>query len=79
MKGAFIGQICQRRGVSLENDWRGDAWEAVEEADVPCVEIHGHLEDFREGKLEMLLDSDLVRERMIDCCDVLLCRACVFC
>ena len=65
MEGAFICQICQRRGVSLEDDWRGDAWEAVGKADVPCVGIHGHLEDFRERKLEMLLDSDSVREWVI--------------
>ena len=42
----------------------------VGEADVPCVGIHGRLEDFREGKLEMLLDSDLVRERVIGSCTV---------
>ena len=65
-----MGQICQRRGVSLENDWRGDAWEAVGEADVPCVGIHGHLEDFWEEKLEMLLDSDLVREWVVGSCAV---------
>ena len=65
LEGAFMGQICQRCGVSLDNDWRGDAWETVGEGDVPCVGVQGHLEDFREGKLEMLLDSDLVRERVV--------------
>ena len=52
LEGAFIGQICQRRGVSLKDDWRGDAWEAVGEADVPCIGIHGHLKDFREGDVD---------------------------
>ena len=65
-----MGQICQRRGVALEDDWRGDAWEAVGEADVPCVGIQGHLEDVREGELEMLLESKLFRERMIGSCAV---------
>ena len=31
-------------------------------ADVPGAGIQGHLEDFREEKLEMLLDVDLVQE-----------------
>ena len=70
MEGAFIGQICQRRGVSLEDDWRGDAWEAVGESDVPCVGIHGHLEDFREGELEVFMDFDLIRERVVGDCAV---------
>ena len=43
-----------------------DRWEA----DVPCIGIHGDLESFREGELEMLLDSDLVRERVIGGCTV---------
>ena len=29
MEGTFMGQICQRCGVALDNDWRGDAWETV--------------------------------------------------
>ena len=65
-----MGQIVQRCGVSLEDDWRGDAREPIWEADVPCVGIQGHLEDIREGKLEMLLDSDLVRERVVGSCAV---------
>ena len=40
------------------------------EADVPCVGVQGHLEDIREGKLEMLLDSDLVRERVVGGCAI---------
>ena len=56
-----MGQIVQRCGVSLEDDWRGDAREPIWKADVPCIGIQGHLEDFQEGELEMLLDSDLVR------------------
>ena len=58
-----MGQIGQRCGVSLEDDWRGYAWEPVGEADVPCVGIQGDLECFREGDLEMLFDADLVWER----------------
>ena len=41
-------QIGQRCDVSLEDDWRGDEWEPVGEADVPCVGIQGHLEDVRK-------------------------------
>ena len=47
-------QVCEGRGVTFKDDRGGDAWKTVGEAD-------GHLEDFREEKLEMLLDSDLVR------------------
>ena len=65
----YISEVCSS-GVSLENDWRGDAWEAVGEADVPCVVIHGHLENFREGELEVLMDFDLVRERVVGGCAV---------
>ena len=65
LEGAIVGQVCWSRGVSLEDDWGGDAWETVGEADVPCVGVQGHLENFREGKLEMLLDSDLFRERVM--------------
>ena len=70
LEGAFMSQICQRCGVSLEDDWRGDAREPVWETDVPCVGVQGNLEDIREGKLEMLLDSDLVRERVVGSCAV---------
>ena len=65
-----MGQIVLRCGVSLEDDWRGDAREPVWEADVPCVGVHGHVEDIREGELEMLLDSDLFRERVVGGCAV---------
>ena len=70
LEGAIVGQVCEGRGVTFEDDRGGDAWKTVGEADVPCAGIQGHLEDFREGKLEMLLDSDLVRERMIGSCTV---------
>ena len=65
-----MGQIGQRCGVLLEDDWRGDAREPVGEADAPCVGVQKHLEDIREGKLEMLLDSGLVRERVVGSCAV---------
>ena len=42
----------------------------IGEADVPRSGIHGDLESFREGELEMLLDSDFVRERVIGGCAV---------
>ena len=47
LERALVGQVCKGRSVSLDDDWRGDAWEAVGEADVPCIGIYGHLEDFR--------------------------------
>ena len=40
------------------------------EADVPCIGIHGRLEDFRERELEVLMDFDLVRERVVGGCAV---------
>ena len=70
MEGALVGQVCEVRGVTLEDDRGGDAWKTVGEAGVPCIGIQGDLESFREGKLEMLLDSDLVRERVIGGCAV---------
>ena len=62
--------LCEGRGVTFEDNRGGDAWKAVGEADVPCIGIHGDLESFREGDLEMLLDSDLVRKRVIGGCAV---------
>ena len=69
-KGALVGQVCEGRGVTFKDDRGGDAWKTVGEADVPCIGIHGDLEGFREGDLEMLLDSDLVRKRVIGGCAV---------
>ena len=70
MKGALVGQVCEGRGVTLNDDRGGDAWKAVREADVPCVGIQRDLESFREGYLEMLFDADLVRERVVGGCAV---------
>ena len=66
----YNAQVFEGRGVTFEDDRGGDAWKAVGKADVPCIGIHGDLESFREGDLEMLLDSDLVRKRVIGGCAV---------
>ena len=70
MKGALVGQVCEGRGVTLNDDRGGDAWQTVREADIPCAGIQRQLEDFWEGKLKVLLVLDLVREWMIGSCTV---------
>ena len=70
LEGALVGQVCEGRGVTFKYDRGGDAWKTVGEADVPCIGIHGDLEGFLEGDLEVLLDSDLVRKRVIGGCAV---------
>ena len=66
----LLARVCEGRGVTFKDDRGGDAWKTVREADIPCAGIQEHLESFREGDLEMLLDVDLVRERMIGRCTV---------